>query len=141
MKKPVAVKQKKTSRNAILVILGLSLAAALYLGSRREQPAVTEPASPATPRTAPAPESLPSDALRAVAEAVVPPFNRTAEAARPFPKLLPAAYFSRYPLVAGAYKIVSEIPEVIAQQSCYCFCDKFSHRSLLDCYASDHGAG
>jgi hypothetical protein len=55
--------------------------------------------------------------------------------------LLPAAYFRGYPLAARAYKAASEIPDVAAQQPCYCFCDKFGHRSLLDCYASNHGAG
>ncbi len=71
----------------------------------------------------------------------VPPYHESAAAAKPFPNLLPAAYFRNYPLVARAYQIASEIPEVIAQQPCYCYCDKFGHRSLLDCYASDHGAG
>ncbi len=70
----------------------------------------------------------------------VPPYHESAAAARPFPRLVPAAYF-RNPIVARAYEVAAEIPEVIAQQPCYCKCDKFGHRSLLDCYASDHGAG
>ncbi len=72
---------------------------------------------------------------------VVPPYRESASAAKPLPELLAAAYFRNFPLVARAYQIASEIPEVIAQQPCYCYCDKFGHRSLLDCYASDHGAG
>ncbi len=70
----------------------------------------------------------------------VPPYHESAAAARPFPRLVPAGYF-RNPIVARAYEIAAEIPEVVAQQPCYCRCDKFGHRSLLDCYASDHGAG
>ncbi len=70
-----------------------------------------------------------------------PPFHKSAEAAKPFPKLLSAAYFRQYPLVVQAYKIAAAIPEVLAQQPCYCYCDRFGHGSLLDCYASDHGAG
>ena len=70
-----------------------------------------------------------------------PPFHKSAEAAKPFPKLLPAAYFRQYPLVVRAYEIAAAIPEVLAQQPCYCYCDRFGHGSLLDCYASDHGAG
>jgi len=30
---------------------------------------------------------------------------------------------------------------VLAQQPCYCWCDKFGHASLLDCFATEHGAG
>ena len=71
----------------------------------------------------------------------VPPYHASAEAAKPFPQLVPAEYFRDYPLVARAYRIAGQIPGVIAQQPCFCYCDKFGHRSLLDCYASDHGAG
>ena len=71
----------------------------------------------------------------------VPPYHASAEAAKPIPQLVPAEYFRDYPLVARAYRIAAEIPGVIAQQPCFCYCDKIGHRSLLDCYASDHGAG
>ena len=71
----------------------------------------------------------------------IPPFHESAEAAKPFPQVLPAAYFRSYPAVARAYRIAGQIPETLAQQPCYCYCDKFGHRSLLDCFASDHGAG
>jgi hypothetical protein len=71
----------------------------------------------------------------------VPPYHKSATAAQPFPRLVPSSYFRSHPLVARAYEIAGQIPEVIAQQPCYCYCDKFGHRSLLDCYASDHGAG
>jgi hypothetical protein len=41
-----------------------------------------------------------------------------------------------------AYKAAAEIPDVFAQLSCYCGCDKaHGHRNLLDCFADDHGAG
>ncbi len=70
----------------------------------------------------------------------VPPFHRSAEAARPFPILQdPERY--QIPVVSKAYRIAHEIPEVLAQQPCYCNCgDSFGHGSLLDCFASDHGA-
>ncbi len=70
----------------------------------------------------------------------IPPFHRSAEAARPFPVLQdPERY--RIPVVSQAYRIAREIPEVLAQQPCYCNCgDSFGHGSLLDCFASDHGA-
>jgi len=69
-----------------------------------------------------------------------PPFHRSAEAAKPFPVLQdPGRY--QIPVVSQAYRIAREIPAVLAQQPCYCNCgDAFGHTSLLDCYASDHGA-
>ena len=69
-----------------------------------------------------------------------PPFHRSAEAAKPFPVLQdPGRY--QIPVVSQAYRIAREIPAVLAQQPCYCNCgDAFGHGSLLDCYASDHGA-
>jgi len=70
----------------------------------------------------------------------VPPFHRSAEEAKPFPVLQdPGRY--QIPVVSQAYRIAREIPEVLAQQPCYCNCgDSFGHGSLLDCFASDHGA-
>lgn len=73
--------------------------------------------------------------------APVPPYHESAEAAKPFPPLMPASRYRDYPLVERAYRIASGIPGVIAQQPCFCHCDRVGHRSLLDCYASDHGAG
>ncbi|MBI2956795.1 MAG: hypothetical protein HYY26_05745 [Acidobacteria bacterium] len=91
------------------------------------------PAPPPAHRTAPpAPQA---------ASRPIPPFHESAEAARPLPRILPAEYFRGYPIVQQAYRIAGRIPEVIAQQPCFCYCDKFGHRSLLDCFASDHGAG
>ena len=45
-------------------------------------------------------------------------------------------------VVVRAYEIAAKIPKVLAQEPCYCGCDRhFGHHSLLDCYASDHTAG
>lgn len=72
----------------------------------------------------------------------IPPYHKSAADAKPLPRILPASDFSDRPLVARAYQIASEIPTVLAQQPCYCRCDKeFGHTSLLDCFASTHTAG
>lgn len=56
------------------------------------------------------------------------------------PTPLPAEMFQGR--VREAYKIASEIPEVLAGVSCYCGCSKsHGHRNLLDCFVDDHGAG
>ena len=120
---------KRAAFSWLLVVLTLGA-----LGCSRSEP-------PPPAKSAPAPPAAHSAAPSAPAARGVPPYYESAEAARPFPPLVPAAYFRDYPLVARAYQIASEIPEVIAQQPCYCYCDKLGHRSLLDCYASDHGAG
>jgi hypothetical protein len=70
----------------------------------------------------------------------IPPFHESEDAAKPFPVTLSPAYF-RNPYVARAYRVAQQIPGVLAQQPCHCHCDKFGHKSLLDCYAADHGAG
>jgi len=89
----------------------------------------------------PVPAEMPKRESAAPAARPVPPYHASAEAAKPFPELVPAEYFRDYLLVARAYRIAAQIPGVIAQQPCFCYCDKIGHRSLLDCYASDHGAG
>lgn len=70
----------------------------------------------------------------------IPPFHENAEEAKPFPKTLSPSLFPN-PVVARAYRIAGEIPEVIAQQPCYCYCDGYGHGSLLDCFKDGHGAG
>lgn len=71
-----------------------------------------------------------------------PPYHKSAKDAQPLPQTLPASNFSDHPLVAQAYEIAHEIPLVLAQQPCYCHCDReFGHTSLLDCFTSTHTAG
>lgn len=71
-----------------------------------------------------------------------PPYHKSAEDAKPLPRLLPATDFIDHPLVVKAYAIAHQIPLVLGQQPCYCHCDKeFGHSSLLDCFASAHTAG
>ena len=72
----------------------------------------------------------------------VPPYHKSVREAKPFPTLVPASRFVDRPVVARAYEVAHEIPGVLAQQPCYCNCDKaLGHGSLLDCFASDHTAG
>lgn len=110
--------------------------------SNSEQPPV-KPQPPPAAKSAVVPPSAHGSppATSAPTTPPTPPYHRSAAAARPLPRTLPPGYFRRSPLVARAYQIAGEIPTVIAQQPCYCRCEKFGHRSLLDCYASDHGAG
>ena len=69
----------------------------------------------------------------------VPAYLSEAEAKKPLPATQSPSNFSD-PQVARAYKIAKEIPKVIAQQPCYCWCSRGGHRSLHDCYVSEHAA-
>jgi hypothetical protein len=70
----------------------------------------------------------------------IPAHFASANEAKPFPAVLDPKQFSN-PVVAKAYALAAENPEVFSQQPCYCYCDAGdNHRSLLDCFATDHGA-
>lgn len=70
----------------------------------------------------------------------VPHFFADAKAAEPLPRTLEPTGFSNRDVVA-AYRTAKEIPKVLAQQPCYCHCDRnMGHRSLLDCFAGKHGS-
>ncbi len=130
-------------RNSIWIAAVLSLAALLLSSgcSNSEQPPVKLQPPPAKSTAVPPPAHGASPAARARTTPPTPPYHRSAAAARPLPRTLPPDYFRRSPLVARAYQIAGEIPTVSAQQPCYCRCDRLGLHSLLDCFASDHGAG
>jgi hypothetical protein len=69
----------------------------------------------------------------------VPAYMSDAQASKKLPKTLPPSQFSD-PQTARAYTVAKEIPKVLAQQPCYCWCSRGGHRGLLDCYVSDHAA-
>ena len=69
----------------------------------------------------------------------VPPFYASAAEAQPLPATLEP---NRFPgtRIKSAYAIARQKPAVLAQQPCYCGCDRQGHRSLLDCFANEHAA-
>lgn len=70
----------------------------------------------------------------------VPAHYKTAAAAKPMPQTLPPTRFLD-PRVQRAYQVAKEIPAILAQQPCYCYCDRsVGHRSLLDCFKDEHGS-
>ncbi len=72
----------------------------------------------------------------------IPAYHATLESARPLPTPRPASRYKDFPIIERAYTVAAEIPEVLALQPCYCYCDMSAgHGSLADCWASDHGAG
>lgn len=67
----------------------------------------------------------------------VPVYFKRAQDAMPFPQTLDPAQF-QVANVREAYSVAKEIPEVLAQQPCYCYCQRMGHRSQLDCFTSLH---
>jgi hypothetical protein len=58
----------------------------------------------------------------------------------PIPKTLDPNQFSDA-LNRNVYALAAKIKAVLYQQPCYCYCDRHEgHKSLLDCYATDHGS-
>jgi hypothetical protein len=82
----------------------------------------------------------PQRTSRSVARTQVPPFHEDVNEATPFPETLSPSLFDN-PVISQAYQVAGEIPEVLVQQPCYCFCQGHGHGSLLDCYTDYHGAG
>ena len=126
-------------RDIVLIGLGALVIGSLIVSSRNRgsQPppaqATTQPAPPAAAAMSDHPPHPPDPGR-------VPNFHKTLADAGELPRILPAEQF-KIPIVAKAYRIAARIPGVLAQQPCYCYCDKVGHGSLVDCFATDHGAG
>ena len=135
-------------KNIIIVGLVALVVIALVLANRSSEKAAIPDEHTHAPATAPAGTAQPPISASTPGtppeaqpgEKPVPHFHARLEDALPLPKILPASQF-RIPIVARAYRVAARIPEVLAQQPCYCWCDKIGHGSLLDCFATDHGAG
>lgn len=70
----------------------------------------------------------------------IPHYFENPDDAKPFPKTLDPATM-KTTATKLAYATARRIPEVLAQQPCYCFCDRgFGHGSLLDCHIDNHSA-
>ena len=67
----------------------------------------------------------------------VPVYFRRLADALPFPPTLDPSQFQIHN-IREAYSVAKEIPDVLAQQPCYCYCQRQGHRSLLDCFGDLH---
>jgi hypothetical protein len=69
----------------------------------------------------------------------IPTYYARVEDALPLPATVEPAVFKRAE-VREAYQTAKEIPSVLVQQPCYCYCQRKGHRGLLDCFKTDHAA-
>jgi len=126
-------------RNVILIAIGALVIGSLIISSQRQQ--AEPPASAETTSPAPVPVAAPGAVPASTPDTGrTPHFHATLAEAGVLPAILSAEQFS-IPIVAKAYRAAAKIREVLAQQPCYCYCDKIGHGSLVDCFATDHGAG
>jgi Protein of unknown function with PCYCGC motif len=42
------------------------------------------------------------------------------------------------PYARAGYVVAQKDPTLLAQLPCFCYCDRFGHKSLHDCYVSEH---
>jgi hypothetical protein len=108
------------------------LSAAALIGFALGLVLIPERAASKSPQSANSPQSAadePVPAYHARAPQGVLPATMSPEL---FPDLV----------VQNAYAIAAKIKKTLYQQPCYCHCDRSQgHGSLLDCFASKHGAG
>ena len=69
--------------------------------------------------------------------AAIPPFFASVAEAQPLPTTLEPDK-SQEPKNQSAYTMARQKPAILAQQPCYCGCSRLGHRSLLDCFRSEH---
>lgn len=72
-------------------------------------------------------------------QAAVPAYMTEKQANKKLPATLPPSQFTD-PEVVKAYTAAKNVPKVLAQQPCYCWCSRGGHRGLLDCYTTEHAA-
>lgn len=112
------------------------VASALLIAACTQQAGPTADKGVATPHANHAATAAP----QAKATPRVPDHFLNPTEAKPFPVTLDPKQFST-PSVVKAYQLAKDIPEVLAQQPCYCYCDAgFGHKSLLHCHIDDHSA-
>jgi hypothetical protein len=42
------------------------------------------------------------------------------------------------PYAQAGYVVAKKEPELLAQLPCFCYCDRFGHKSLHDCFVTEH---
>lgn len=83
--------------------------------------------------------------LESESEQGVPHFNAAPVAGQKLPPILTKDQLwganAQYPYQIHAYELAAQIPKVIYQQPCYCYCDRgMGHNSLHSCFSGTHGA-
>lgn len=86
---------------------------------------------PAAPIETPSPVSVVQQP-----EFRIPAHFENPEEAKPLSATLDPATVQAH--ARGAYEVARRKPLLLAQLPCFCYCDRFGHKSLHDCYVSNH---
>ena len=115
----------------LTIAVGIVALAAFALTRRQTHPGQTEGAAHSAEH-----QSAPTSSA---ATKSVPAHYQTEPAASSLaPTLAPEKFTGK---TQEAYRVVREVPQLIAQLPCYCYCDRgFGHKSLHSCYVDDHAA-
>ncbi len=120
------MKSKKRSENerkatryvtALIVVVALFYVAVAIVATRRDK----------------------TQAAKQQTTGMIPPFFASLALAQPLPATLPPERF-QVTAVRKAYQAAKTIPGTLAQQPCYCGCQRTGHRSLLHCFTDAHAA-
>src|ERR1700758_5334519 len=112
--------------NGIWKVSSIGALSVLALGLVLAPPSATSKMAQGADSQSPADSSVPAYHTQAPRGALPATMN---------PELFPD------PVVQNAYAIAAKIKKTLYQQPCYCHCDRSQgHASLLDCFASKHGA-
>ena len=99
------------------------------------QPAATEqPSTPAEPQQPQQEQPAPTAAPASV-DFRMPPFLTDVQVANLQATKDPTTV---NPGAMAAYQVARQKPKLLAQLPCFCYCDRFGHGSLHDCYVTDH---
>jgi hypothetical protein len=124
-----------TRSGAMIVVIACF--ALLLNGCSQSAAHVTAPT--AAPAAAASHDSHATPATTEIAQNI-PHYFEDPEQAKPFPKTLDPDSM-KTAAAKQAYAAAKRIPEVLAQQPCYCFCDRgHGHGSLLHCHIDNHSA-
>jgi hypothetical protein len=142
--KPPPSKKPSLGIIVLIIVLGGIAVFALTRNKQYEPPAPTP--APTQAQKAPEPEYSPEakqeqpaqpDASSDVdAQFHIPAFFENPDLAEPLKPILDPAsvpYFAR-----EGYEAVKRKPRLMTQMPCFCYCEKFGHKSLHTCYETDH---
>lgn len=143
MSKQPDTKENRVSPLALIAVALVLVAVVTFAVLQKKQQPTEEVASQATPATTastePAPQPQPEQRTPAEAPAGatfrMPPFVTDIQLAKLQPTKDPASVM---PGAMAAYQVAQQKPKLLAQLPCFCYCDRFGHGSLHDCYVGDH---
>ena len=128
---------KSSSVSPLALIAGalVILALATFAFVQKKESLQNSPA-PEVSKTAPVPQPEPAPVQQtSEPDFRMPPFLQPAELAVLRPTKDPLTVS---PAAQTAYHVAQQKPKLLAQLPCFCYCDRFGHGSLHDCFVSDH---